>query len=199
MGCNIHAYIDYEQPDGTVNHFGRVHIARDYRLFVLFAGVRGSAVQGMMPVTQKRGLPANISVQVAHDAYLTVIDEEVVREHRCCSRKDAEEWGAKYVDEAKRHIHNPDWHSHTWLTLEEVEEVITRYSTLKENHRIYLKDHEEVPKGYELEEDRWAGMRVAFCASCPVATPVELLAVRAAMCELAQKKCKPKLIVWFDN
>jgi len=202
MGADIHAYIDYDETSGTEVHtsnLAQVHIDRDYWLFTLMAGVRGTTVQGQMPVSQPKGLPSNLSWRVRRDAYLMVLDDEpslgVVG---CCSREEAEKWG-NYVDQSKRYVHHPDWHSHTWLTFEEVGEVIRRYSTLKEKRQVWLQEHEAVPEGYTLLEEEWCGMRVAQNEGVQAQIPMELHAIYAMMSAVESAGHKCRLVAWFDN
>lgn len=197
MGCNVHAYIEYEQPDGSPQHLGKVQIKRDYYLFFLIAGVRGE-VSGELPVVPKKGLPEKMHWRLCEEAYLCVVDGDEVPPN-CCSRDNAEKWGAAYVDDAKRYIRNPHYGSHTWLTLDEVEEVIRRFEARRVPNYIQLKDHEDVPDGYKLDVDKWMGYRLAYNSQASAAVPVEFLAIRGAMRELDAVGAKPKLILWFDN
>jgi hypothetical protein len=173
MGCEIVAFIEYEH-NGTVEHLGQVYIHRNYHLFHLIAGVRGTGVQNeCLPVAEKKGLPDKIHWRLEEKAY-----------------------PAQYVN--RDHAPDPTSSSHTWLNLEEVEEVINQYSTLKVPHYISLKENENTPDGYSLDVDRWMNQRLAY-NQVPATCPPELFAVRGAMKELKDAGCKPKLVVWFSN
>jgi hypothetical protein len=96
MGCDIHAYIDYDHLGSISNLYGRLYLGRDYTLFGLIAGVRGQC----HPVVAPRSLPSVTSFSVRYEAY---------------SR----------LEELK-----PDYHSHTWLTTDEVASVAKEYKKL---------------------------------------------------------------------
>lgn len=203
MGCDIHAYIDYDEEYNEKVHslnLAQIKIGRNYWLFTIIGGVRGTSLQGQMPVAAKKGLPENISYRVSNDAYMVVIDDEQPhRERGCCSRNDAERWGSRYVDDAKRYVHHPDWHSHTWLSLEEVNEVIRRFCNLKERKLVWLKDYEPVPAGYTISEEEYAGMKAAYRDDQYVEPPVEMLAIRAMMKVIQDSGKNVRLILWWDN
>jgi len=62
---------------------------------------------------------------------LTVDDERSEREaFDTCSRKEAEEWvqagWSRYLDDGEMVTH-PEFYSHSWATLEELEQVQQRY------------------------------------------------------------------------
>jgi hypothetical protein len=207
MGCDIHAYIEYEEESDDkqkgknhVSNFAQVKVNRNYWLFTLMAGVRGNEIQGHKPVSEPKGLPKEVSYTVSKDAFLCVMDIECAsRADHCCSREDAERWGSNYIDEAKRYVHHPDLHSNSCLSLQDMNEVIQRYSSLKERHQIWLKPHETVPDGYQLSEEDWAGMKIADSESVPVEVPCEILAIRAAMEVLEKAGKTTRLVFFFDN
>lgn len=125
MGCDIHGYIEYE--DWKDNN-GKPHIScfgnnlgeRDYAMFGLLAGVRrGSAI------FEPRGIPENISFTVRCSFYMFMVDGESDSEG-CVSKVTAQEWidkgWVKKIDD--KWITNPDWHTPSWLTVKEYEQVL---------------------------------------------------------------------------
>lgn len=125
MGCDIHGYIEYEDwtdNDGKVHRscFGENLGTRDYSMFGLLAGVRrGSAI------FEPRGIPENISFAVKNSFYKFVVDGEASRDGYV-SKATAQEWidsgWSKYVDD--KWITDPDWHTPSWLTAKEYEQVL---------------------------------------------------------------------------
>jgi hypothetical protein len=202
MGCDIHAFVEYIDPNWAdqPRFLAKVHIRRDYSLFGIMAGVRRS--QGLEPVSLPKGLPKEISYQLQSEAYLFVVDKEEINEQGCCTRKDAERWGNNYVDEKKKFVQHPDWHSHSWLSLEEVREVIRRYSRMTvESDFITLKDADLVPDGYKIKKDynRETGHRIAVKSEKAV-IPVEFLAIRDMMKAVERNsKMITRLVFYFDN
>lgn len=204
MGADVHAYIDYEE-DKDARNFCKVRIGRDYWLFILMAGVRGESIQGMKPVHKQKGLPKKISWQVQADAYLYITENAEGVEH-ACTKEDAEryaKYGKKYTED-KHYIEHPDWHSHTWLNLKELNQVINRYSNLKEKKLAYSKKGDPPPKGFsekdlDKDENLFTISSDAYSKVEPLKVSPSILAIRGAMKELDATNKKPKLILWWDN
>lgn len=127
MGCDIHCYIEYSSDNGTQKerywHFfgGRINPGRNYHLFGRIAGVRGG--KAMIP---PRGLPKDIGIVAQFASQLTVVEDDNPRaqDEGCCTRTQATRWGEQYLDEKKTTVVHPDWHSHTWLTVDEWAQAI---------------------------------------------------------------------------
>jgi len=152
MGCDIHAYLEIENPNDRVESIGRVRLGRDYVLFGLMAGVRGDTV-----LFEPRGLPKNIGWDVERDNWLYVIDEDEVGEEGCCSREQAESWlscGSTYKDERKMQISDPDAHSHSFLYTNEMILVVDRLEALskKEGYRPYVAVYAVVAAMKEIDK-----------------------------------------------
>jgi len=125
MGCDIHGYIDYEdfkdsQGKTRYSCFGDNLGDRDYAMFGLLAGVRrGSAI------FEPRGIPENISFTVKNKFYMFVVDGEEDGEG-FVSKLTAQKWVAqgwsKQIED--KWITHPDWHTPSWLTVKEYEQVL---------------------------------------------------------------------------
>lgn len=201
MGCDIHGYVDYDLPYPSgiyTRHLASVSISRDYWLFTLLAGVRGESIQGQEPISEAKGLPERMSWRVEHEAYMIVLDQEETEEYHCCTRKDAEKWGSHYTDASKKYIHHPDWHSHSWLSLEEVEEVVRRYSLLKNQEKDLLEVGKPLPEGHVVLKE-FTGGDYLIAKESPIQVPVELLAIRDMMKTVEAAGYKSRFIFWFDN
>ncbi len=125
MGCDIHAYIDYDsfvKHDGDIwiDCFAELHLGRDYELFNQLAGVRGNG--GLF---SPRGLPQNVSFWVECANVLYVSDPGT--DEGCCSRENAELWvqhgSSKWVNDDRSKVTHPDWHSHSYLYVHELQQV----------------------------------------------------------------------------
>ena len=137
MGCDIHGYIESQPYKETSPDYwwksADLHIRRNYAMFTLLAGVRGSDE----PVYPVRGWDENSSTK--YEYCLWVSDDNPDGEGNC-SREQAEKWvrqgSSKWVD--KNYVTQPDWHTPSWLTADELERVIEVY---KEKYPEY--DHDE--------------------------------------------------------
>lgn len=126
MGCDIHAFIDYDPPQinetSLVYYLGEFNIQRNYGLFGIMAGVRHPELQLFQP----RGMPERSSWTIREKTTLMVMDNEKDRFEGCCTREEAERWGSNYTDENKRRVWHPDYHSHSWLNTAEVKKVLKK-------------------------------------------------------------------------
>lgn len=125
MGCDIHGYIEYEKfvmQDGTVYRscIGQNLGDRDYSMFGFLAGVRRDGC-----IFEPRGIPDNLSFTVKGAYYLFVVDGETDSEGMT-SRENADRWVNSGISEyiEKDRITHPDWHTASWLTTEEFEQVL---------------------------------------------------------------------------
>lgn len=130
MGCDIHLFVEYRQKENGARwqSFGKeFHLDRDYSMFGRMARVRRETEVGFAP----RGLPVDVAYAVEHVNLCYIHDGEKEEDNYVTSAKAAE-WVqsgcSKYVDRYNNgkntYVTHPDWHSHSWLTLEEFEQCI---------------------------------------------------------------------------
>lgn len=132
MGCDIHAFIEYQDLGSSYWHsFGRdMGLSRNYCMFGLLAGVRGTDA----PVYKLRGVPDDMGFW-AKDAYWLYISENS-GEGMCTPEraKGYAKYGSVYSEDLKS-ISHPDWHSHSWLTVDEFKRVMDEYRAMYMQHR----------------------------------------------------------------
>lgn len=133
MGCDIHLYVEYKPKKNTSDYwynFGqRFNPGRNYHLFGLISkGVRYESENSLEP----KGLPENLGFYSNWD-YKSIISEDGEGEN-CCKLENAKKWieegyseGIYTKDNVLYAVTNPDWHSHTWLTLGEFDKVLGTY------------------------------------------------------------------------
>lgn len=103
MGCDIHAFIEYVYEGDSFTHSfgdGELNFGRDYTLFSLMAGVRGSE----NPIVSPRGFPDD-----------------------CLSRGDSTAFKSNWSVAEKYKEYGSDAHTPTWLTLDELKKVRAEY------------------------------------------------------------------------
>jgi hypothetical protein len=174
MGCDIHGYIDYltegfkGETEKRACDFAKVDINRNYLLFSVLAGVRN--YDNLIPLSKPKGLPELVSYTVESDNTI-YITENSTDDDDYTTPEQAERWvkngSSTYY---KNHwVTHPDWHSHSWLNLEEMRQLREKYL--------------EVGKNYEWVKE----------------FPVPMEAVIGAMEALSKAGKEPRFIFWFDN
>lgn len=138
MGCDIHTYVEFgkSQKNGDVywDNFTRDGGSRNYVMFGVLAGVRVSGVQLFEP----KGMPDGpLGHRTSEDYWLYVAPEshpEWADDDRWVSLEQAERWvengssvGEKDDAGRLRRVSGPDWHSHNWLTADELEQALEHY------------------------------------------------------------------------
>lgn len=232
MGCDIHAYVDYEtakepefQDRRWVHSLGSFSVGRDYLLFGIMAGVRHEEAKLFDP----KGLPDELSYVTNDEATLFVVDDERDAEG-CCHRRNADRWHERhqeqkrrwgdragvggYVDEGKTRVYHPDWHSHSWLTADELRQVIEKYASFKEPQQLMAKrvnGEWEIPEGYipdpsfveffekKADHENYQMMPLVTKEPVPLRAPASIVAIYHAMKSLEESGYKARLVFWFDN
>jgi len=147
MGCDIHGYLEYKTPDPDCDYTwrsfgGRINTGRQYGIFAKLAGVRN--YYEIVPIVSPRGLPDKLGYEAEGDSRL-YISGETGEGH--CTPENAARWvkdgGCQYVDDKDgKHIWvtHPDWHSHSWVTAAELEQVLQdpKVQASKENDSSYF-------------------------------------------------------------
>jgi hypothetical protein len=203
MGCDIHAHIEVETTMNNmdddclpyIKHFAKISITRDYILFAHMAGIRDSNNE-FKHVSEPKGMPSEISYQTLNEYTTYVIDDKNFSEEdsEFCPRSKAEEYVnkgyTKWWDDNKSFIVNSDWHSPSWLSIEELEEVLKLYcsnqiedwsSILYEEKMQQKMDFLKSPKMVDMPPNR------------------DLLGIIGAMKSIRDENHEPRLVFWFDN
>jgi hypothetical protein len=124
MGCDIHGYIEYKYDEERYWGFGEGFGNRDYVMFGILADVRRDGC-----VYPPKGIPENMAFQTKWDYCLFVTDGDSDSDG-CTSRANAENWVAngysKWMDDEHTQISHPDWHTPSWLSVDEFETVVNK-------------------------------------------------------------------------
>lgn len=170
MGCDIHCYIEYSNwTDREGEPYwqcfgGRYNPGRDYTMFDILAGVRGEEHTLFEP----RGIPkGKLSYEVEGDLYCYVNDEYAGQDGYV-STENAEAWarhGSELINDADgkiTRVEHPDWHSHSWLTCDEVAQVIARYITDTGSDYPYAIGWDAILAAMRAFEERDCKTRLVF-------------------------------------
>lgn len=141
MGCDIHCYIEYSEYKGSWWGFGgRINPGRDYDIFARLAGVRNYGDEIKTPIPP-RGVPADMSYEAMGDYALLLSDDGEPDMEGHVHKSTAKLWYGnnpeKYLirNRMPYAVVHPDWHSHSWMTLDEFESTIKEYL---DGNAIYL-------------------------------------------------------------
>lgn len=135
MGCDIHMYLECEslpasERTGSAHYGCMIQNAgnRDYSLFGWLAGVRCEPPTVLFP---PRGLPDALSYDVEAAVFL-LVDDNHSHLDGYCSTTQAAQWGGVVETDPNTglpaRVLAPDWHSYSWLTIEEYRTVLAAYT-----------------------------------------------------------------------
>jgi hypothetical protein len=193
MGADIHTFIEYSD---FVNHEGerswscmggRYNPGRDYTMFGLLAGVRGRN-----QLIDTRGLPERTSWEVDGYMWRRINDDLAAKEvEGYVTLADAQRWNEPIEndrDGKPYRVMDPDLHSHSWLTVEELEYVLGYYRLGEQAERIAVdpEDRQVVIdavaalRGGHHYEPGWDG-------------------ILGAMKALKARDCEVRFVFCFDN
>lgn len=191
----------------------------------LWGGVRHPDAKLFDP----KGLPDAMSYTTNGDVSLYVLDQEETEERGCCTRANAELWNKShedqkarcdragiggYVDPEKQRIYHPDWHSHSWLTTDELRQVIEKYASYSEPQHLMAKrvnGEWEIPEGYmpdpafadffekKADSENYQIMPLVSKEPVSLRAPAEIVAIYNAMKSLEESGNNARLVFWFDN
>jgi hypothetical protein len=139
MGCDIHAYVEYTKSGdywwSLTDNAGH----RNYRMFAIMAGVRD---YGGEKLFDAKGLPDGRMSFAAEGAHWLLVAPDATPEWAgsdgWVSKASAERWIAEgssegeTVDGILKRVTNPDHHSHSWLTTDELSKCVDQYRTLSD-------------------------------------------------------------------
>jgi len=142
MGCDIHMFVQYRnierakknKKEGRNDYWwgfgGHLNPGRNYTLFGILAGVRDNPMD-KDKMFYPKGLPGfELSYEALDSLYLYIREEDECDEEGSCTLAQAQRWGKYIINDSSgkpwRTLH-PDWHSHTWLTTQELVQTYRWY------------------------------------------------------------------------
>jgi len=139
MGCDIHGFIEYSNSnDGLFELFANnVSLNRNYHLFSSLAGVRSTT--DSLTLFPPKGIPDRLSQDGFHSIYVPIYKRKSPAHLATGGHVSAKE--AKRLPtisdkhpsvmfkNSRGYVVDPDSHSHSWLTSQEIRKAI-KYSDL---------------------------------------------------------------------
>lgn len=170
MGADVHMYVEYNSKErlphanpafNSWRSFGdRINPGRNYNLFGLLAGVRCEG-----EIFAVRGLPENLGWSANGDSTLYITESG--DDDGCCTLGQAEsyeKWGSTIHKDANgkpTKVDHPDWHSHSWLTVDELQQVFDAYFT-KHGQNVGVEYRALLSAMRALENEGKNDVRVVF-------------------------------------
>lgn len=167
MGCDIHAYVEYKTTIKKINNChhwstfgGRINPGRNYNLFGLLAGVRTGGI-----LFEVRGLPKDVAFEAEDDNRIFITARPAESQ---CTLRQAQEWEARghkiIVDEYENPtwVEHPDWHTHSWLTVDEFRQVIDAYKNTGTGRTEPEPEYEALLVAMEKLAEFYNGVRIVF-------------------------------------
>lgn len=190
MGADIHMFVEYRnkkraqemKAEGRTScwygYGGRINPGRNYTLFGVLAGVRGQYRDSFMPKGKLDREEMGWSSRDANWLYIAENEKETDWENGVTTLETARKWegyGCKIENDQNGRpawVEHPDWHSHSWMSIEELEEAFNRY-----------KVHATSEWGEDVTD-----------------VPIEYRALLASMKALEDGgENEVRVVFWFDN
>lgn len=192
MGCDIHLYLEYKNPDNTYStkwtNFGnRYSMGRDYQLFGYLAGVRGNGP----PIVAPRGYPTDADYDTDQEFYYFIGDKEDDDGwgRRTVTLETANGWGTQIIyDENNKpqKVADPDSHTPSWLTFSEFTSALVLAET---NHRTWIYN-DDVETSRNIKDLYIKGLKTYL---------IKYKALAATMETFEKAGYQTRIVFWFDN
>lgn len=201
MGTDIHGYIEYDEVGKDfifTFDFAKVKLERNYWMFTLLASVCGDKVQGVFG-RKPKGVPPHMSSFLKDEYYFQLVDDNNSLANiglGYVGRNFAEKHGMKAVSE--HHCENSDYHSISYMDVEELELVMKDYMTLREKNNVFVHKGQRLKKGDMVLYTSETGRRtVSRIEKVPI--PADYAAVISAMKTLKKNGIESRFVFFFDN
>ena len=207
MGCDIHLYIEYKskkpQYDGresTWHSFGKsINPGRNYAMFGLMANVRNCYSDGKLPVlVEPRGMPEDAGYTATDDNRIYISETES-EDYVCMetAKRWVESGSSKFINNKDGNptwVTQPDWHSHSWLTTSEFENVLNKYLELESGwYKERVEEHNKMVERENIQPDSWA------YAPPSINDEPEYQVVLASLKRFEELGYDARVVFWFDN
>lgn len=190
MGADIHMFVEYcskkviqeLKKEGKKPYWhsygGHINPGRNYTMFGVLAGVRGQYEDSFESKSKLNREEMGWSSRDANWFYINKDVAETDFENNITNIETARKWeGYDYRIKNDEHgepawVEHPHWHSHSWMSIEELEEAFKRYVV-----------HASTEWGVEINN-----------------VPLEYRALLASMKALEDDgKNEVRVVFWFDN
>jgi hypothetical protein len=207
MGCDIHLYIEYKSKkpryDGRESNwasFGnRINPGRNYAMFGLMANVRNCYSDGKLPVlVEPRGMPDDVYYSTADDNRMYISEDEC---ENYVTMETAEGWvksgSSTFINNKEGKptwVSNPDWHSHSWLTTSEFENVLNKYLELESGwYKERVDTHYKMVERLNIQPSSW------MYAPLDMDIEPQYQVVLASLKRFEELGYDARIVFWFDN
>ena len=207
MGCDIHLYIEYKSKktefdgyDSGWQSFGKsINPGRNYAMFGLMANVRNCYSDGKLPVlVEPRSMPEDAGYTATDDNRIYISE---TKSEDYVSMETAKRWvesgSSKFINDNDGNptwVTQPDWHSHSWLTTSEFENVLNKYLELEAGwHKVRVEEHNKMVERENIQPDSWAYDPPS------INDEPEYQVVLASLKRFEELGYDARVVFWFDN
>ena len=206
MGCDIHLYIEYKSKktefDGYETKWqssgGRINPGRNYAMFALMADVRNYGDNKLPVLVKRRGMPDDATYSTADDNRMYISEDEG---ENYVTMETAEGWvksgSSTFINNNEGKptwVTQPDWHSHSWLTTSEFENVLNKYLELESGwHKERVDTHNKMVERQNIQPDSWV------YAPPDMDIEPEYQVVLASLKRFEELGYDARIVFWFDN
>jgi hypothetical protein len=150
---------------------------------------------------QPKGIPSTLSHHVEWKYTLYVNEDGDETDEYSCSRKSAEGWVesgvSEWCDEEKHRVTHPDWHTPSWLSTAEVEELVKRMETAQRLTIPAAKKQQQELLAAAPDSERWQDW--SFFDPMKDDSLMEIRSILAMMKGIEVSGGEARLVFWFDN
>jgi hypothetical protein len=168
-------------------------------MFGLMANVRNCYSDGKLPVlVEPRGMPEDACYTATDDNRIYISETE---SEDYVSMETAKRWvnsgSSKFINDNDGNptwVTQPDWHSHSWLTTSEFENVLNKYLELESGwHKERVDTHNKMVERQNIQPDSWV------YAPPDMDIEPEYQVVLASLKRFEELGYDARIVFWFDN
>jgi hypothetical protein len=168
-------------------------------MFGLMANVRNCYSDGKLPVlVEPRGMPDDATYSTAGDNRIYISETES-EDYVCMetAKRWVESGSSKFINNKDGNptwVTQPDWHSHSWLTTSEFENVLNKYLELESGwYKERVEEHNKMVERENIQPDSWA------YAPPSINDEPEYQVVLASLKRFEELGYDARIVFWFDN
>lgn len=161
MGCDIHTFVEYREVIENYPYSktwrplgGDIRLWRDYEIFSRI----GNHTRGDEKMLDLKGIPEDLGYQADSNWWLYVTKDKGEDCTTLASAKRYEKMGSRVKLNAQgeiERVEHPDWHSPTWLTINEFKMVLEDFKGIDDYQAVLAMMESLESNGKEVRLVVW--------------------------------------------